>query len=262
MRAFAIAALLLLVAGGPVSSAVTEKDLAKAVLAPPPNAIVPLSLPLRDLAGRALTLGDALAGRAALVIPVDFTCRGICGPALAILSASLVRTGLRPGSDFAFVVVGIDPEDSAENAHALLDSRVGDPDLAAAATILPAGPGTQDLEDLVGYRFVYDAETDQFAHPAGVLVLSADGRLSRVLPSLSLDERTLRLAIIEASQGRIGSVMDRVALLCSGFDPVRGIYTPLILRVLAFAAAVTAGALAAALLWLHRRDATRARGET
>jgi protein SCO1/2 len=105
----------------------------------------------------------------------------------------------------------------------------------------------------IGYATAYDAATDQFAHPAGALVVAPDGRVARVLPSLALNARDLRLALVEAGAGRIGDIGDRITLLCSQFDPVHGIYTAAVRRILLAAGVTTLVILAAALLLLQRR---------
>jgi protein SCO1/2 len=105
----------------------------------------------------------------------------------------------------------------------------------------------------VGFRSLYDAETDQYAHPAAALVMTADGRIARALSSLALNARDLRLGLVEAGEGRIGSLADRVTLLCSQFDPIHGMYTGTIARILEIACGITVLALGGALLGLSQR---------
>jgi protein SCO1/2 len=90
-----------------------------------------------------------------------------------------------------------------------------------------------------GLRYYYDAEHDQYAHPAAVYVIDAQGRVRRVLSPLGLDGADLRLAIVDAGRGSIGTLADRIHLLCYGYDPVKGIYTERITTMLTLAAGVT-----------------------
>src|SRR3954471_7782245 len=217
MRAFATTLVVSLALAGTARAGLTERDLAGAVLTPSPGARVPLTLPVQDAAGRSLAFGAALGGRPALLIPVDYTCRTICGPALAIAADALAETGFRPGAGYTPLTVGLDPKDSPADARAMVAAQVSDPAVAEATAVLTGDAGA--LTDAIGYRAVYDPETDQFAHPAGALVLAPDGRVARALSSLALNPRDLRLALVEAGEGRIGGLADRITLLCSGFDP-------------------------------------------
>src|SRR5207248_9492770 len=159
----------------------------------------------------------------------------------------------RPDEEFKLIVIGFDPRDSMAEARAFASARVA-PVIAAATLILHGDrENTERFLAAVGYRALYDADTDQFAHPAGALVATPDGRILRALSSLAVNPHDLRLALIEAAEGRIGSIADRVALLCSTFDPVHGIYTGTITRLLQAACGLTVIFLAGFLFWLSRR---------
>jgi protein SCO1/2 len=94
-------------------------------------------------------------------------------------------------------------------------------------------PTVKRLTAALGYRYAYDKEHDQFVHPGAAYVLSAGGRVARVLTGLGLSGGDMRLALVEAGEGRIGTIGDRVRLLCSGFDPAHGAYNVMVSRVLA-----------------------------
>jgi protein SCO1/2 len=250
---------LLLVLGSiyPSFAVLTQRELAKVGFDLPPNARLAAELTFEDATGRSLHLVEALAGRPALILPVDFTCRTLCGPALSIASAALAETGLTPGQDFQFVVLGFDARDSAADARAFAADRIATQALASTTMIVRGdAKNTQELLAAIGYRAMYDVDTDQFAHPAGALVVTADGRVTRALSTLALSPRDLRLALMEASGGRIGRFTDRLILLCSQYDPVQGVYTDAITRILEFAGALTVTVLGSLLLFLglrHRR---------
>lgn len=247
--------LFLLAFAGPAQAALTERDLALVQLAARPDARAPLALAFRTFQNRTVTIAEALSGRPALLIPADYTCRSVCGPALAIAASALSETGLRPGADYRLIVVGIDAKDSLEQAAAMAEARIGDPAIFASTSILTGDAATvQALTDALGYGAVYDRENDQFAHPSVAVALTRDGRASRVLSSLALDPQDLRLALVEAGEGRIGGLKDRISLVCYGFDPVHGIYTLAIQRLLGTAGALTVCVLALALAAFHRRS--------
>lgn len=250
-----LAAIIFLALAGPAVAGLTERELAGVSFTPPPGARVPASLIFQDLENTRVTLGEALDGRPGLLIPVDYTCRSVCGPALSIATAALSETGLKAGRDYRLIVVGIDPKDNLEDARGLIEARVGDPALVASASILTGdAKNLQALTTALGYNAIFDPETDQFAHSSGAVTLARDGSVGRVLSVLALNPKDLRLALIEAGEGRIGGLGDRLALLCYGFDPVHGVYTPAIRRILQVAGAGTVGTLALALITLHRRS--------
>jgi protein SCO1 len=245
--------ILLCISAHAANASLSPAELAKVTLSPPPNATVPPGLVFHDLTGRAVTFARTLNHVPSLLLLVDFTCRTICRPALAIASGALGETGLRAGSDFRLIVVGLDPKDSLTDAKAMLD-QIGNPEVAKATTVLRGDGATiRALTRAVGYNFSYDADVDQFAHPAGAIVLTAEGLVSRSLSSLALNPGDLHLALLEAGQGHTGSLVDRIALLCYGFDAAHGVYTLLIWRVLEIGAILTVLALAGFIFSLQRR---------
>jgi protein SCO1/2 len=254
MRSF-IGVLLLLGLAVPAQAGLTERDLAEVRLAPPAAARIPLSLAFQNLDGQANTLGAVLGGHPGLLIPVDYTCRSVCGPTLSIVAAAVSESGLRADRDYRLIVVGIDPKDGRDEARALTEAQIGDPTLAASTAVLTGDASSiEALTAALGYRAVYDPDNDQFAHPSAVLALTPDGRVARVLSGLAFNPQDLRLALVEAGEGGVGGLQDRLALLCYGFDPVHGVYTPAIRRLLEVAATATVGLLALALITLHRRS--------
>jgi len=134
----------------------------------------------------------------------------------------------------------------------------GDAALGAATTFVTADqPTVTRLTAALGYRYAYDQEHDQYVHPGAAYVLRADGRVSRVLTGLGLSPADMRLALVDASQGRIGTLGDQVRLLCSGFDPAHGTYNLMVSRVLAATGLATMLSLAGGIglvILLGRRD--------
>jgi protein SCO1/2 len=104
----------------------------------------------------------------------------------------------------------------------------------------------------LGYHFAYDADHDQFAHPAAAFVLNGNGEVTRVLSGLGLSGADLRLALVEAGHGQVGVLTDRFRLLCFGYDPLRGTYTARIGVLLKIAAVLTLAAMAGGFLVLRK----------
>ena len=250
------APLILVLALWPVAAlaGLTEAQVGQVALSPPPGARVPTSLVFKDLRGHDVSLGDAIAGRPTLLLPADFTCSQICGPALSIAASALGETGLQAGRDYSLVVVGIDAKDSIEDARRFTSDQVG----GTGVSVLTGNSETIDsLMAAIGYRFQLDSANNAIAHPAAYVTLAADGRVSRVLSSLALQPTDLRLALLEAGGGTIGGFAGRIALLCYGFDAVHGIYTRQIATLLQIGGALTVAILASALGLMLWRTAKR-----
>jgi protein SCO1/2 len=225
-----------------------------------PGARLSSTATFQDENGRLETLTEAFGGTPALLIFADYTCRNLCGPILAFAAAGIDASKLVPGRDFRLIVIGIDARDSIEQGRALVNAQIGtDTPLAKATTILTGTAETiEDVTQAAGYHFVYDPGRDQFAHPAAAYVLTKDGQIARVLSGLGLSGQDIRLALVEAGQGHVGSVLDRITLRCFGFDPTLGIYTPRIRAILSAAGAATVVLLALGITLLARarpRDA-------
>lgn len=225
-------------------------------MTPPPKAALPLDLPLQGEDGIAQPLRFWLAGKPAILVLADYTCETLCGPVISIVSDALARSGLRPAVDFRFVVIGIDPKDTAADAARMKQAQIGLDDETHAASDFLRGDtaAIEMLTHAFGFTSAYDREHDQFAHPAAAFVIAPDGRLARVLSGLAVDPVTLRLAIVDAANGTIGTWSDHVRLLCYGYDPASGTYTVAIHRILAAAGGMTVAALVLLIGLLLRRQ--------
>lgn len=261
MRRVALVLAITLGACTTAAAHFTQAQLSSVYVEAKPNAPLPMHVTLVDLDGRPTTLAAAIDDHPAVLVFADYTCKTLCGPILTFAAGALQQSGLKPGHDFHLIVIGLDPKDSAIDARAMEDSRIGNGTPLAAATIMFRGtPETiRALTKAAGYHYAYDRDADQYAHPAAVYVLTAQGRIARVLSGLGLNGNDLRLALVDAGQGRIGTIADRIRLLCYCFDPATGIYSAAIARLLFAGCVVTVLALAGGiglLTWRMRRAAT------
>jgi protein SCO1/2 len=239
MNRRALAASLILAAlASPASARLTQQQLEAVQVTPPPDARLPAAQ-VRDLDGAPHDLA-ALIDRPAVVIFADYTCETLCGPVLAFAGHALAEAGLPP-EQYRLIVIGLDPKDSAADARRMRDAQLGAGSaMARDATFAFADESTiKTLTAALGYRFTYDATLDQYAHPDAAFVFGADGRLTRVLSGLGLSGADMRLALVEAGQGKVGGIADQVHLLCYGFDPARGTYNLEIARLLGASALAT-----------------------
>ncbi len=239
--------------------------------APPPPAVgieqrlgaqVPLDLPLRDSTGKRVTLGDCVAGKPTILVLAYYRCPMLCGEVFRGLNRTLKALPDTAGGAFNVVVVSFDPREkpplaALKKAHALEDyGREG-----ADMRFLTGDPlAVATLTDAVGFGTQYDPKTEQYAHGSGLMVLSPDGTVSRYLLGVKFAPRDLRLALSEASDGKVGSpVEDAALLLCYQYDPSTGTYTVSVLRLLRLFSAVTVVALGALVGGLFLRGRARAR---
>jgi len=252
--------LVVLAFAGSASARLTPEEYRMIGVTVPQNAAVPLDAVVTDEAGRDHALADDIT-RPTVLVFADYTCRMLCGPALAFVAAALDQSGLRAGAQFRLIVIGLDGRGSLTDIDRLRREHLRGRALENATVFLRADAATSaTLTNILGYRYRYDAEADQEIHPAAAFVLTADGKVSRVLTELGLSAQDLRLALVEAGQGRIGSLADQVRLLCSTFDPRRGTYTLAISRLLAGASGATIVLLAGGIGLLWRADRRAVRG--
>lgn len=235
IRGRMLRALVLVVSLMPrgASSGISPQDYAAVGVSLAADAAVPMDAPVIDESGRHRVLGSLISHPAVLVF-ADYTCTTLCGPIIAFVAHALEETGLRPGSEFGLIVVGLDPTDSPADAARVRRLHLGGEALldGAVAFVTADGSTVQRLTAALGYHYAYDREHDQFVHPGAAYVLSSEGHVVRVLEGLGLSGDAMRLALVEASAGRTGTLADRVRLICSGFDPVHGAYSLMVSRLL------------------------------
>jgi protein SCO1/2 len=242
----------------PAAARISPADYGHIGVTLPDNAALPLNAPVTDLDGRAHRLADFVYQSTVLVF-ADYTCRNLCGPILDFVVTALEQSGLQPADQFRLLVIGIDPKDTAQDADRMRETAVStDTGLYKIASFATADQDTiVTLTAALGYRYAYDKADDVYVHPAAAYVLDASGRVVRVLTGIGLSGADMRLALVEASNGKVGTFRDQVRLLCSAFDPVHGAYTPAISRALKLVGAATILALGGGigLLFLNGRRA-------
>lgn len=218
---------------------------------------VPLDLRFTDRHGDSVTLGNLIDGKPALLQLAWYDCPNLCDLSLRRLGSRLSEVKFQPGEDFRVITVSIDPREGADAADRALttlrDSHQGDSDAGDWRVLTGDARAIDTLARRIGYRYQYDADSEQFAHPAALAVLDGDGRLSSYLLGLTFSGRDVELALTRAGEGRLGSITDRIALRCFHFDPEKGTYTLDILRLLNLACLITALVLALVVGRLLRR---------
>ena len=264
-RAFGLALLpVLLLQVASAACAAGFDPFSSAAIEPRLGATVPAGLDFVDETGAKVTLAGYLGKHPVILAPVDFDCKNICGVTLADLFNALSQVSLDDGS-FAVLAVSIDPRETAADARRARSADLTRYHRADAATAVHflAGDGagsSRRLADAIGYHYAYDAETDQFAHPAAVALITPSGKLSRWLHGYPFEPSDLRLALTEAGEGTVGTLTDHLWLLCYGYDPKTGTYTADVGRALKVGAGLTMLLLGGLVALLLRRERRRPGG--
>ena len=219
---------------------------------------VPLDVEFKDEHGRTVQLGEYFGHKPVVLAFVYYDCPMLCTMVLSSITSTLGVLSLEPGKDFELVMVSFDPRETPELAarkKAEYLHRYDRPATAAGWHFLTGEPPSiERLTKAAGFRYTWDDETQQFAHPAGIVVLTPDGRLARYLFGLEYGPRDLRFALIEASEGRIGTAVDAALLYCFHYDPMTGRYGFVVMRALRIAGAATVLAIATFIFVRLRRE--------
>lgn len=228
------------------------------------NAQLPLDLPFLDENGREVRLGDYFGKRPVILILAYYRCPMLCDLVLNGTVKALRPVSFDIGSEFDIVTVSINPEETPELAAQKKVAYVEDygrPGAAAGWHFL-TGPqeSIDQLAKTVGFRYVYDPKSGQFAHAGGIMVATTEGRISKYFYGVEYPSNDLRLGLVEASNNQIGTLADELTLLCYQYDPVTGKYGLVITRALQIAGIVTVGALGVFIAFSIRRDRRKKAG--
>ncbi|HEY2708520.1 MAG TPA: SCO family protein [Caulobacteraceae bacterium] len=250
-----LCAFLATAAATAACAAPTQDPSSLASIAPPPDAQAPMNLAFRDQHGGDVTLGDLAAGRPLVLVPVQHTCRNLCGLTLEALRSAWGRSPAADTDGVALVAFGIDPRETPSDAAASAAQLGGGPRVEA---LVGDSASVAAVTRALGYRYTWISATGQYAHLAAVAVLTPDGRLVRWLPGLGVKPTELQAILEEARHGQAPSLADDIRLLCFHFDPSTGRYTLAIWRLTEAAAGLTAALVAGGVglaFWRERRRA-------
>ncbi len=222
------------------------------------NAPVPLDLVFHDEANQTVPLRTYFGDKPVVLALVYYKCPNLCNLTLTEMASSLKRVPLEPGTDYNAVIVSIDPSETPalaaekKNNYANVFRRAG---FNSGWHFLT---GSQDsisrLANAVGFQYRWDEATHQFVHAAGIMIATPSGRLSRYLYGVQYAPADVRLALVEASQHKIGSPVDYALLYCFHYDVSQGKYTLAIVNVLKLAGGLTVICVAALLFYLMKKD--------
>jgi protein SCO1/2 len=227
------------------------------------GARVPLDLPFRDEEGRTVKLGDLFHGRPVVLALAYYECPMLCTLVLNGTVSGLKPLALSAGKDFDVIAVSFNPRETPMLAKAkrvnYLD-RYGKPGTEDGWHFLTGDPGSiEKLTSAVGFRYVWDAQAKQYAHPSGIVLLTPDAQVSRYLFGVDYEPKDLKLGLVESSQGKLGTLTDQVMLYCFHYDPATGRYSAAVMNLVRAGGVLTLALLALFLTFAWRRDAARGR---
>ena len=227
------------------------------------NGAIPQALAFKDESGKTVRLGDYLGEHPVILTMNYYECPMLCTLELNGLVSALRTISLEPGRDFRIVTVSINPKETPELAREKKAIYVKEYARAGAQAgwnfLTGEEAAIRELAGVIGYRYSFDEASGQYAHVAGIVVLTPGGKISRYFYGVDFPPRDLRLALVESSQGKIGTLADTILLFCYHYDPSTGRYSVAALTVMRLAGAATALVLGSVvLLWLRRERRRRA----
>ena len=251
-RLLAVAAMLgIAAAHADARSTIPADDFPTFAFRQRPGAMLPLDTVLRGADGRSVRFGS-LFGTRPVVLDFEYDrCQTLCGVVLDRTTAALRSLPLRPGRDYELIAIDIDPDATSEDAAAFARDHGARP--PGTLVLIGDAAAIRRLADSVGFPYRRDAATGQFAHPAGLLIATPDGRVSRYLLGLGWRPLDLRLGLIEAAGKTIVAPAEQLLLLCYCYDPQTGRYDFAVANLLKVAATLTMLALGGVIWWASER---------
>lgn len=230
---------------------------------PPLNGRLPLDLAFRDEAGRAVQLREYFNRKPVVLAFVYYSCPMLCEQIQQGVVGTLRMLSFTPGRDYEVVFVSFDSRETPEMAaqkKELAMSHFRRPETAGGWHFLTGSQNSiEALTKAANFRFYFDSKNNLFAHASGILLLTPDGRISRYFYGVEYPGRDVRLGLVDASAGKIGTPIDHVLLFCYQYDPTTARYSASILKIIRLAGVLTIVSLVAAILIFRRRDVAGAR---
>jgi protein SCO1 len=221
------------------------------------GAQTPYDLVFLNESGSEVRFANFLGGKPVILVLAYYECPMLCSLVLNDLVDGLQGVDFLPGEHFEVVVISIDTEETPAMAAATKENYLqayGRPETEPGWHFLTGeSEAIQQISESIGFQYLYDPETGQYAHPAGVTVLTPEGQVSAYIFGVGYTSSDLRLSLVEASQRRIGTVVDQFVLLCYQYDPETGGYGLVIQNVLRLGGLATVMVIGSLItVWLVR----------
>jgi protein SCO1/2 len=224
---------------------------------------VPLDLEFKDESGKTVKLGDYFhAGRPVLLNLVYYTCPMLCGEELAGEASAMGVLRFTPGNEYEVVSVSFNPDETPKDAAekkqvyiARMNEHLEHKTNGDGWHFLTGKqPEIKQLADAVGFHYRRDPQTGQFMHAAAIMVVTPMGKVAQYYYGVEFSPKDIRLGLIEASQDKIGTIVDQVLLYCYHYDPKTGRYGAVVTNIMRVAGAATMLILGGFLIVMYRRE--------
>jgi protein SCO1/2 len=225
---------------------------------PPLNGPMPLDLPFRDETGRSVQLRQYFGQKPVVLAFVYYGCPMLCDQVEQGVVGVLRMLSFNPGRDYEVVFVSFDSRETPEMAaekkkKALAHFRRPETD-SGWHFLTGSKESIEAATKAANFRFSFDSKNNLFAHASGVLLLTPDGHISRYFYGIEYPGRDMRLGLVDASAGKIGSPIDHVLLFCYHYDPAAAVYSASILKIIRLAGVLTILCLVGGILISRRRE--------
>ena len=222
------------------------------------DAPVPLDTVFSDETGQAVTLRQYFHDKPIIPATVYYRCPMLCSQILSGVVRGLRPLSLKPGRDFEVVAISISPDETPQDATAKRDQYSRSYSRTAGPTgwhfLVGSEPSIGAVTNATGFHYRYDPPSKMYFHASGITVLTPEGHVSRYLYGVDYEPKDLKLSLIEAAHGRIGSPVDQILLFCYHYDPKTGKYGAVVVNMLKGASALLLVCMVIVLTWLWRRD--------
>ena len=226
---------------------------------------LPLKTAFRDQTGASVSLQNYLSGKPAVLVFSYLECPMLCPLVLEGLVRSLKPLSLDAGRDFDVIVISIDERDGPEPAQKKkveIVNRYGRDRSGAGWHFLTGEKSAIDeVTQRAGFTYAWDQASKQYVHASGIFILTPQGEIARVLYGIDYAPRDVRLALVEAAGGTIGSAIDQLLLYCYHYNPLTGKYGLAIMATLRLAGLATVLAIASFIITMLRRERRGTRTE-
>ncbi len=227
-----------------------------------PGEFIPMDLVFTDDRGREVRMGDYFDGEQPVLMFLGYyECPMLCNLIMNGVVQGVKDLKWKPGNDYKIVSVSINPRETYQLAAAKKKNYLEALQIPSASEGWSFLVGNEDqsrkLAEAVGFKYYWDEKTQQYAHAAVIYLISPEGKITRYLYGIEFDKQDLRLALLEASEGKIGNTIDKLILYCYHYDPDSQGYVIFAGNVMRLGGLVTLVFMAMLLGWLWRRERHR-----